>query len=257
MLQLTPPIYNLISSNLSFNFSQVHKHKVKCSTENGQHFLMGEFTTHLYQNWTSAIPPPSYAEVRLCFFLAWNSNAWLDQAFKVWKTVPHGLYKQVVLLLSRRTVGDVGLARYSCVPRETRDLFFFLGNLVDQLAYILVPRESSQDKMTAPFVIQEQDNVLWGQVLGPKVVGNKHSECLQFTNCVLLPLRHQKTADGRLNCSTKPVRHTTGGVEKHSAHSASSVFTVEASICVNKQNFTWPHVNNSWPSTQEPSAHNT
>ena len=45
-----------ISSNLSFNFSQVHKHKVKCSTENGQHFLMGEFTTHLYQNWTSAIP---------------------------------------------------------------------------------------------------------------------------------------------------------------------------------------------------------
>ena len=69
MLQLTPPIYNLISSNLSFNFSQVHKHKVKCSTENGQHFLMGEFTTHLYQNWTSAIPPPSYAEVRLCFFL--------------------------------------------------------------------------------------------------------------------------------------------------------------------------------------------
>ena len=31
MLQLTPPIYNLISSNLSFNFSQVYKHKVTCS----------------------------------------------------------------------------------------------------------------------------------------------------------------------------------------------------------------------------------
>ena len=149
-------------------------------------------------------PSPFYAEVRFCFFLAWHTNAWLDQTFKVWKTVPHGLCKQVVLLLSWRTVCNVGLAGYSCVPREARNLFFFLCNLVDQLAYILVSRKSSQNEMTTPFIVQEEDNMLGSQLLRPEVEGDQNREGFQFTNCVLLSLRHQKAADG-----TAPLHHQT------------------------------------------------
>ena len=104
--------------------------------------------------------------------------------------------------------------------QEQRNPFFFLCNLVDQLAYILlVARKSSQNEMTTPFVVQEEDNMLGGQLLRPEVESDQNGEGLQFTNCVLLSLRHQKAADGLLHCTTKPVCHAAGSIKQHSVHS--------------------------------------